>query len=74
MPQRGAEPRALKNDAWPKAGPKTLQATRRACRIARDIARETERVSRDILVDLDMDRAAAARASYAFTSSSRRRW
>ena len=55
----------LKNELAPKAGPKPLQA---AClRIARDIARETERVSRDILVELDRDRAAAARASYSFT-------
>ena len=46
----------LKNELAPKAGPKPLQA---AClRIARDIARETERVSRDILVELDRDRAA----------------
>jgi hypothetical protein len=55
----------LKNEIAPRAGPKPLQA---AClRAARDIARETERIARDILVELDRDRAAAARASYAFT-------
>ncbi|MET0405133.1 MAG: hypothetical protein ABW123_22145 [Cystobacter sp.] len=55
----------LKNELAPRAGPKPLQA---AClRAARDIARETERIARDILVELDRDRAAAARASYAFT-------
>jgi hypothetical protein len=55
----------LKNELAPKAGPKPLQA---AClRAARDIARETGRIARDILVELDRDRAAAARASYAFT-------
>jgi hypothetical protein len=55
----------LKNEISPRAGPKPLQA---AClRAARDIARETERIARDILVELDRDRAAAARASYAFT-------
>ncbi|MBM7117742.1 hypothetical protein I3V78_29790 [Archangium primigenium] len=55
----------LKNELAPRAGPKPLQA---AClRAARDIARETERVAREILVELDRDRAAAARASYAFT-------
>lgn len=55
----------LKNELAPRAGPKALQAT--TLRAARDIARETERISRDILVELDRDRAAAARASYAFT-------
>jgi hypothetical protein len=55
----------LKNELAPKAGPKPLQA---AClRAARDIARETERIAREVLVELDRDRAAAARASYAFT-------
>ncbi len=55
----------LKNELAPKAGPKPLQA---AClRAARDIARETERIAKDVLVELDRDRAAAARASYAFT-------
>ncbi|AKJ02276.1 hypothetical protein ATI61_108335 [Archangium gephyra] len=55
----------LKNELAPKAGPKPLQA---AClRAARDIARETERIARDVLVELDRDRAAAARASYSFT-------
>ncbi|MFY0524117.1 hypothetical protein ACN28I_13415 [Archangium gephyra] len=55
----------LKNELAPKAGPKPLQA---AClRAARDIARETERIAKDVLVELDRDRAAAARASYSFT-------
>jgi hypothetical protein len=55
----------LKNELAPRAGPKPLQA---AClRAARDIARETERIARDILVELDRDRAAAARGSYAFS-------
>jgi hypothetical protein len=55
----------LKNELAHKAGPKPLQA---AClRAARDIARETERIAREVLVELDRDRAAAARASYAFT-------
>ncbi|HYO54426.1 hypothetical protein [Archangium sp.] len=55
----------MKNELAPKAGPKPLQAA--SLRAARDIARETERIARDILVELDRDRAAAARASYAFT-------
>jgi hypothetical protein len=55
----------LRNELSPKAGPNPLQA---AClRMARDIARETERIAREVLVELDRDRAAAARASYAFT-------
>ncbi len=55
----------LRNELTPKAGPKPLQA---ACvRVARDIARETERIAREELVELDRDRAAASRASRAFT-------
>ncbi|HSP80444.1 MAG TPA: hypothetical protein VLQ93_18070 [Myxococcaceae bacterium] len=55
----------LRDELAPKAGPKPLQA---AClRVARDLARETGRISREVLVELDRDRAAAARASYAFT-------
>ncbi len=54
----------LRDELAPKAGPKPLQA---AClRVARDLARETGRISREVLVELDRDRAAAARASYAF--------
>ncbi|HZI16428.1 MAG TPA: hypothetical protein VE153_39045 [Myxococcus sp.] len=50
----------------PKAGSKPLQAA--ALRAARDIARETERVAREVLVHLDSDLEAPARAAHAFTS------
>jgi hypothetical protein len=54
------------NELAPKAGPKPVQA---ACmRVARDLARETERVAREVLVELDRERAAAARASADFTA------
>lgn len=47
------------------AGSKSLQAA--ALRAARDIARETERVAREVLVHLDGDLEAPARAAHAFT-------
>jgi hypothetical protein len=50
----------------PKAGSKSLQAA--TLRAARDIARETERVAREVLVNLDRDMEAPARAAAAFTT------
>ncbi|AEI68434.1 hypothetical protein [Corallococcus macrosporus] len=50
----------------PKAGSKSLQAA--TLRAARDIARETERVAREVLVNLDRDAEAPLRAAAAFTA------
>ncbi|MBJ6762045.1 hypothetical protein JGU66_14825 [Myxococcaceae bacterium JPH2] len=50
----------------PKAGPKPLQAA--ALRAARDLAKETDRIAREVLVDLDREPEAPRRAADAFTT------
>ncbi|MFP2908021.1 hypothetical protein ACLESD_23820 [Pyxidicoccus sp. 3LFB2] len=56
----------MHSDLSPKAASKSLQAA--TLRAARDIARETERVAREVLVNLDRDVEAPARAAAAFTT------
>ncbi|QDE69962.1 hypothetical protein [Myxococcus xanthus] len=56
----------MHSELSPKAGSKSLQAA--TLRAARDIARETERVAREVLVNLDRDAEAPLRAASAFTA------
>lgn len=56
----------MHSELSPRAGSKSLQAA--TLRAARDIARETERVAREVLVNLDRDIEAPARAASAFTT------
>lgn len=56
----------LHTELSPKAGTKPLQAA--TLRAARDLARETDRIAREVMVDLDRDPAAPLRAAEAFTS------
>ena len=56
----------MHSELSPKAGSKALQAA--TLRAARDIARETERVAREVLVNLDRDGESPARAAAAFST------
>jgi hypothetical protein len=56
----------MHSELSPKSASKSLQAA--TLRAARDIARETERVAREVLVNLDRDVEAPSRAAAAFTT------